>query len=303
VSSGMVRRLVLAVGIAALALGAVAAAAGAAAPRIVYGDSGGSPDFNSDLFSIRPDGTHKKQLTSNAATEFDPAWSRKHDRIAFGRLDKTASHVYTMRANGFGVHRVPHTSYGGDPAWAPNGKKLAIEMGRKKDFKQAIFTIGLKGKHRHRLTAWSAKISSPDWSPTGKSIVYKGPKGITRMRANGTHKKLVHATGHSPTWSPDGKRIAFSDTPANPVATSDIYTIRINGTHKRNLTKSRPATNCPDIPEECSRDDESPAWSPNGKRVVFAESSSGNGDEGMFTVKADGTGFKEVNATGSSPDW
>jgi Tol biopolymer transport system component len=301
VRSGTIRRLVLATGIAALALSAGVATAGAATQRIVYGDSGSS--FNPDLFSIRPDGTHRKQLTSNAATELEPAWSPKHDRITFARDDHGGSHIYTMRANGFSVHRVRNTRFGSDPAWAPNGKKLAITLGRQRDFKQAVFTIGIHGKHRHRLTAWSIKISAPDWSPSGKSIVYVGPKGITRMRANGTHKRRVHATGFQPSWSPDGKRIAYADAAANHVATGDVYTIRINGTHKRNLTRSRPASSCPDIPEECSRDDEHPAWSPNGKRVVFDESSSGNGDEGIFTVKASGHGFRQVTSTGGSPDW
>lgn len=301
-SSGTVRRLLLAMGIAALALGALAATAGAAAPRIVYIDTSGST-FNSDLFSILPDGTHRKRLTNDAADEFGPSWSPKHDRITFARDDHGGSHIYTMRANGFSVHRVRNTRYGSNPAWSPNGKKLAFAMGRKKDAKQAIFTIGIKGKHRHRLTAWSTKIYTPDWSPSGKSIVYVGPKGITRMRANGTHKKRVHATGFTPRWSPDGKRIAFADKSANPVATGDIYTIRSNGTHKRNLTKSRAPSSCPDIPEECSRDDADPAWSPNGRRVVFDESSSGNGDEGMFTVKANGTSFRQVTHTGGGPDW
>ena len=298
-TSGEIRRRPLLVaGITALALGACAASASAAAPRIVYSDF--APAGN-DIFTVRPDGSGQKQLTDTSAFDQGPSWSPKHKRIVFASTNDAPSHLFTMRANGTHVHKVPHTKFAGDPSWSPDGTRFVYVVENSQS-KLAIFTIGVNGKHRKRLTGFGQNVD-PDWSPKGKQIVYAGKDGILRMRANGHHKQVVSSSGFEPNWSPKGKLIAYVDDASNPEAVTDVYTIRVNGTHKRNLTGTRPAAPCPDEPDECRRQSEFPAFSPNGKRVAFDETSSGNGDAGIFTVKLDASDVKQVTTSGESADW
>jgi Tol biopolymer transport system component len=81
-----------------------------------------------------------------------------------------------------------------------------------------------------------------------------------------------------PVWSPDGKRIAFEYNPsANGrfAGDSDIYVVSADGkSPPRRLTNARAF-------------DGDPAWSPDGKKIVFESTRTGNPE--IWTMNADGT--------------
>jgi Tol biopolymer transport system component len=299
------RRWPLLAGVAALLFGGGVGTAHAGPSKIVYA-AFSEPSETDQLFTVRSDGTHGHQLTegsasSNIPTSTDPSWSPHQKKIVFARQTGGGTYLFTMRADGTHLHQILHTEFAGEPSWSPRGNRIAYSV-ENSHLKSAIFTIGLNGKHRKRLTAFSHN-GSPDWSPNGKSIVFTSSHRIVRMRANGHHKTVVSSSGDEPAWSPNGKLIAFQDDAGEPVAVSDIYTIHANGTHRHNVTGTRPGTSCPDDPEECNREDEWPSWSPTGKRLLFDETSSGNGDAGIFTVKPSGAGARQVAKTGHEADW
>src|SRR5213593_3531490 len=60
-----------------------------------------SNDTN-DIWSIRADGSHLRQLTNAAAMEFDPTWSPDGSRIAYRHQsgDDGSTEIYVMDADG-----------------------------------------------------------------------------------------------------------------------------------------------------------------------------------------------------------
>jgi TolB protein len=298
VDSGPIgRRPLLVAGIATLALGAGAVPVQAAS-KLVFVDFDGAGD---QIFTVRSDGSHNHAITDDSSFKSGPAWSPNRRRIVFSRVQDAPARLVIARPDGTHQHKIPHVKFAVDPSWSPNGKRIAYSVANSAG-RYAIFTARIDGRHRHRLTKFRQNVD-PDWSPSGKSIVYTSKDGIVRMRSNGHHKQVVSSSGFAPSWSPKGKLIAFSDDAENPEAVSDVYTIRVNGTHRRNLTGTRPAAPCPDEPDECRRESEFPTWSRNGKRVAFDETSSGNGDAGIFTVKLDGSGAIQLTNSGHAADW
>lgn len=297
----------MAVCAAAMLLAAGAGAAQAAQSRIVFTrvSSGGS--YHNRLFTVLPNGTHRHRVGHDPKDAYQPAWSPNRHSIVFAR-DPDGSegggafHLYTVRANGSHLRRVKHAGPAQDPSWSPNGKKLAYVQYKLNGQGGAIFTIRLDGTHKRRLTPFSIDVGRPDWSPSGKSIVYSDSQGIVRMLANGHHKVVVSGSGEEANWSPDGAHIVFTDLMHHPsdFTTRDIFTIRPDGTHLRDVTAHR-ASLCTEFSDSC-RDDRSPAWSPNGKRIAFDEA---NSDElmGIFTVKLDGSGQVHVASRGQEPAW
>ena len=94
------------------------------------------------------------------------------------------------------------------------------------------------------------------------------------------------ASDHSPSWSPDGKRIVFvSDRDGHARdgihgrSTSDIYVMEADGSNQQNLTNHRAG-------------DESPSWSPDGKRIVFSSDRDQGRDDPhnseVYVMAADG---------------
>lgn len=107
-----------------------------------------------------------------------------------------------------------------------------------------------------------------------------------------------------PVWSPDGKQIAFeSDRAGN----SDIYIMDADGSNVVQLTFDPYATLQMPGP---SPQDITPAWSPDGKRIVFA---SGRNNifwlqvlNGIFIMNADGSEVVSLSDQGSHsgfPAW
>ncbi len=127
-----------------------------------------------------------------------------------------------------------------------------------------------------------------------------------------TGRNLVNLTAGSPAfdgqanWRPDGRKIVFmSDraTPSNPTPPGfpspdfELFVMDADGSHVTQITFN-------------DRDDETPAWSPDGKQIVFSRDHNpirGEADNDLYTIKADGT--RERNLTNSpgvqdlEPDW
>lgn len=73
-----------------------------------------------DIFSIDPDGSKLRQLTSNQGNNEDPCWSPDGRYILFSSNRTGRYHLYIMNANGLNQRRI--TSLNGNqtaPSWSP----------------------------------------------------------------------------------------------------------------------------------------------------------------------------------------
>jgi TolB protein len=195
---------------------------------------------NWDIYTIYADGSHLKRITTSSAGDFSPSWSPNGERLAFvrqggerGPNTVCQSCIYTIKVDGTGPKRL--TGYRGftsDPAWSPNGKKIAYSNGNIYKMNSA------DGTNKRNLTKTS-KIyeNEPNWSPDGKKIAYStqnpntGDENVHTMNADGTNqkKRTGRGGGWAPAWSPDGTKIAF-------LRGYHIYKMNPNGTGLRKLT-------------------------------------------------------------------
>jgi hypothetical protein len=101
----------------------------------------------------------------------------------------------------------------------------------------------------------------------------------------------VHPFGgiqDNPSFSSDGSQVAFTWRPPDS-ANDDIYVLKIGDLHATRLT-SDPAS------------EQSPAWSPDGRRIAFIRRRGSNG-EILLISPAGGAEQKVVDTAGTSVTW
>jgi hypothetical protein len=125
-----------------------------------------------DIYTMKVDGTDQVNLTNTGTAESRPNWAPDASKIVFeGADDSGVSAVEVMNADG--SNRVNLTGYvfDQDPAWSPDGTKIAYLDGAL----GGIATINPDGSGRKFVTAGS----EPDWQPlpTPDLARYPRPKG------------------------------------------------------------------------------------------------------------------------------
>jgi len=247
---------------------------------IAFQRQGGPRHGEGDLFKSGANGTHRTYLsgtcTGRCAADFSPFWSPSGKRISFSRWISTSppsgnccfTAVFIMHADGTHVRQVTQGGaskhhYSGledyNPVWSPDGDRFAFERYSAKRDKHAIFTVHLDGTHLHRITPWWLDGAEPDWSPNGRWIFFRSKKecdncgniwlvhpGGRGLRAV-THTPAGKGKWFSGSFSPNGLRITAAKAPGQGSAgNADVYIMHLDGSHRRNLTKSSPWESYPD---------------------------------------------------------
>jgi Tol biopolymer transport system component len=142
-----------------------------------------------DVYVMNADGGDQRLLVADARS---PAWSPDGTRIAFAtardRNGRTCfaectpnAEIYVANADGTAVTRVTDTTtHEGDPAWSPDGARIAFHS----DFNSPqsgagggteLYSVGADGSCMTWLTNGSALSFDPAWQPGGGRATDPGP--------------------------------------------------------------------------------------------------------------------------------
>jgi hypothetical protein len=236
--------------------------------------------------------------------------------------------IYTINPDGTGLTNLTpgSTDFEGDPAWSPDGARIAFTGDL-----QMLRAMNADGSGRTTFQSYQYDYN-PAWSPDGSKILVDDEYERTWEEPPDWYWEVhIHDanTGASgpyglgwgdrpsePAWSPDGKKIAvsgFGIAIGGTQLTTDrydqhpnwspdgsklvfqrrlpegeeIYVVNADGTGLTRLTNNSTA-------------DYGPAWSPDGTRIVFSS------DEKIYVMDADGgnrTPLTDSSVVAVAPDW
>jgi len=172
-----------------------------------------------DIFLQRIGGGNPINLTKDSHSKNNyAAFSPNGDQIAFCS-DRDGGGIYLMGSTGESVRRLTKTGY--NPAWSPDGKKIAyategIRIAQARTTFSQLWCVSVQDGSTALIDSGDAV--QPRWSPHGNRIVYwglpheSGWRDLWSIDSGGKNKvRLTNdpAIDWNPLWSPDGHYIYF----------------------------------------------------------------------------------------------
>jgi Tol biopolymer transport system component len=190
-----------------------------------------------------------------------------------------------------------HKARDTDPAWSPDGKRIAFISDRVGQAE--IWVMDADGGNPRPLSAETAGCSGLRWSPDGKRIAFVIEKDGNRdiYTAETSGGKVTRLTDDEfpsgqPAWSPDGSKLAYTYFQERTPKWS-LHTMNADGSGTRDIGGPGGGLEA--------------EWSPDGNRIAFV---SLRNDEGyrLHTLKPDGTDVRDLHTAASpianaSPRW
>jgi len=268
--------------------------------RIVFqSDLGG----NNDIYLLTGGGL--RRLTRDQASDEYPRWSPDGRSIAFTSNRGGTYQIYVMDDEGENVRRVTNGERDAiEEGWYPDGKRLAYTEQKKKAIGRSfrLMTADLSsGAVTPLLPEFNGSTALPDFSPTAPLLAFTGKRTmgwdafLADLRTGEIRALTEGGKSCRPRFSPDGTRIAYVSSTAD--GKGDVWLVNPDGGGKERLT---------DRPDSY---DYYPAWSPDGKWIVFASGTKHYPTEGTWELMLIKPGTKLVVPLFKSggrdvfPDW
>jgi TolB protein len=177
----------------------------------------------------------------------------------------------------------------GDPAWSPDGKRIAFVREDEFGF-EFLYTMNADGTDV-RFVLEGYDVCCPDWSPGGRQIALTLESDLVVVGSNGSGRRVVTRSARNPSWSPDGRWIVF-DSDRGDEDDQEIFVVPAGGGPAKQLTDNED-------------EDQWPDWSPDGRLIAFSRGDLDELESSVYVMRADGTQITRVplSAPSAMPSW
>ncbi len=194
-----------------------------------------------------------------------------------------------------------------DGAFSPDGEWIVY--GRRMGGPEHIWKMPAAGGDPVQLTTGDAQHIYPAWSPDGNRILFTSNRGgqdnVWTMRPDGSDLRQVTSDsdtvawrqGHLAAWSPDSRQIVFVGVRGGEIVNGggnggqrDLFILPAEG------GKATQITDTPEMHEE------HPAWSPEGGRILFAQSPTSDRQDDLVIIDL-ATGREQSLVSHPGNDW
>ncbi|MDZ4695131.1 MAG: translocation protein TolB [Deltaproteobacteria bacterium] len=222
-----------------------------------------------ELMSVGMDGEHPAVHTNMRSDCLLPAYSPTGDRIAFTSYLSRTPDLWVVPSRGGRASRVSkREGMNTGAVFTPDGGSIVLTLSFEGNAE--LYRIDARdGKVQKRLTDHPGIDSSPSLSPDGSQVAFvsnrQGTPQVFVMPTSGGAAKRITFRGNynqTPRWNPrkDKQQIAF--TGRDEKGSFDVFVADLQKNEILRMTQNR-------------KSNFDPAWSPDGRLLVYASSRGG----------------------------
>ncbi len=219
----------------------------------------------SQVALIRADGTGFRLLGPGSM----PSWSPDGTHLVIHTYDSPQT-IVVMNADGSGRETI--LNHWGSPRWLRRGNRIAV-IGIDRGL--ALFDLAT-GREHSILRPPHSMQPGFSFSPDGHHICFGEDSGGVWLAAldeqtmqTSIRNILPAGTFHHASWSPDGKRIVFaSQSPEKQISGSWLGAEELHQLYMFDVDSGTPPK--PLVGQSAEFSNTNPAWSPEGKTIVFS---------------------------------
>ncbi|CAG0976875.1 Tol-Pal system protein TolB [Methanosarcinales archaeon] len=226
---------------------------------------------NQQIFTIKTDGSGRKQLTNDLNRKWDIEWLT--DELAFMSYDNVGiEKIFIVSLDGSKVRKllnetirqgkepIKRDRFWGAASWNPAEEKILFTSFEKGDEK--IFEVNIDGTGLKTVINDTSRQWNPRWSPDGTSFVFisQDKKNLDQLYiANADGTGITQVTDdvfkkYDLNWGKNG--ILFVSTETQLASSEKIFVINPDGTGKRRLI-------------EDGFNQGNPTWSRDGNTILY----------------------------------
>jgi Tol biopolymer transport system component len=212
------------------------------------------------------------------------------------KLDDNEIYTYDLQ-RGVATRLTDNANNDWNPRWSPDGRRIAFTSNRESEnpYNYDVWVINADGSNPQRFIATGAWDEYAAWSPLNNDELAISTTADNNSEIHyGTGSNLQRVTFNTvrdewPTWSPDAKRIAHGNY---QYGQGDIYLTDLSSGTTEWLYGTE-------------GDDNQPAWSPDGRWIVFVQRSNDKDAFGQLVlISSDGSSPSVLTeADAASPSW
>jgi Tol biopolymer transport system component len=268
------------------------------------------------VYLLREDGTGLHHWPSGIVGGYEhPDWSPDGQRIMVNSIENDGTEdIWSADVDGSDVVRhvdcVAPCVWADEAAWSPDGARIAFQRLVVDDdvFRSTLEILDVAtGDVAVILTMPGAQVVlAPRWAPDGQRIVVEaielaepsleadlvgGGIGVVDLAAQAPTVDLIvplTTFAQSPDWSPDGTEVIYAQPSAGDADLLDLHGIAPDGGGERRITDLA-ATGGSAI---------QPAFAPDGERIVFVLTRSGQEESVVALVDVDGSDLRPATPAG-----
>lgn len=242
-----------------------------------------------DVYVSDYDGENQTRVIANGSLSGFVTWSPDARSLLYtswkaGPMQVFLANIY----EGTGTQLTQGPAQNSLASWSPDGRRVAFTSTR--DGNSEIYVMNRDGSGALRLTNNPMIDNCPTWSPSGTHIAFisdrTGAPELYVVGSDGLGLEQITRDGYvdRPTWSP---------APYNQIA----YTWRVPGGFEIKVMDfaTRKTVQLTGL-RDGEGQNESPAFSPNGRHIAFTSTRAGKAQ--IFTMTNDGRDIRQITRQG-----